>query len=233
MNQPSIFTRDLWGNQEKRLIDLLVLALVMLDDEGRLPKAEEEITRRLAKCCTAAEFLLAKEGRGINGHLIWDTKDWFQYIDTSIPVGDVKRPDCQYQFRDQQASRSEDYVKALTIECKRLGHFTDSSHTKALNQKYVLEGIRRFLDPKHSYGKLAASGIMIGYVQNMEFERILADVNGECAKEQITELALSMQRPPTMRTNHLDHRFDRPFLVSPFTLRHIWADLRIHYNRAN
>ena len=229
MDQPSIFRKNLWLEQQERLMDLFALALSLLEQGESLPEGPEpEITRRLAICCHRAEYRMDREGRGISGNLHWETKDLQQYMDLSIPVRETKAPDCQYEFQDQQASDYGNFRKSLTIECKRLGRF-HSSHTRQLNQKYVQDGICRFLDEGHSYGRLAPCGIMIGYVQNMRFDEILKEVNAECCTKRITELVLSNEGWQPGFASHLNHRFDRSFPLTPFALRHIWADLRRHY----
>lgn len=232
LDQPSIFRKDLWAQQQERLMEVLSHALALLVQGEPMPDPdEEEITRRLAICCRKISFRLDKEGRGIAGELHWETKDLAQYMDTGIPVKEVKKPDCQYAFRDQQASRWEDHEKSLTIECKRLGRYPNSPHTRKsiLNQDYVKDGIRRFIDESHSYGKTAPHGIMIGYVQNMDLDDILAEVNAECKAHKIPELTLFAQGWQVGLVSHLDHQLIRAFPITSFVLRHMWTDLRAHY----
>ena len=57
----------------------------------------------------------------------------------------------------------------MHVECKRLG--------KGLNGNYVKEGIQSFDSCKHKYGFRAPSGMMVGYMINMEQSKILQDVN--------------------------------------------------------
>lgn len=229
MDQPSIYRKNLWFEQHKRVVHLLTLALALLEDGESLPDEEEEITRRLARCCNEVEYELSRSGPELPGTFHWEEKNWAQYLDASIPVKAVKKPDCQYRFRDQQAPNAESYAKSLPIECKRLGSFPHSSHTRRLNQEYVRDGIWRFLSDDHSYGKHAPLGIMIGYVQNMDLDEILAEVNAECRCREIEELVLGGDGWRPSRATHLHHSFVRSFPISPFALRHIWADLRRHY----
>lgn len=225
MDQPSIFRRNLWDEQQKRLIEFLGLALGRLAEGDPLPKGEEEITRRLATFCEAVNYELAKEGRELFNPPQWEAKDVRQYMDTAIPVNMAKKPDCQYVFYDSQASR-ESFRKSLTIECKRLGR---SAGSPQLNQDYVKHGICRFLCATHGYGRSAPCGIMIGYVQNMDLDAVLVEVNAECVRNRISQLVLFAAGWQEGLTSHLEHSFDRAFPITPFTLRHMWADVRMHY----
>jgi hypothetical protein len=70
---------------------------------------------------------------------------------------------------------------------------------------------------------------MIGYWQSMEASAVLAEVNDECRKRSLPDLILKGDWN-TKDVNRLEHSFDRPFEISPFSLHHLWIDLR---NRAN
>jgi hypothetical protein len=77
------------------------------------------------------------------------------------------------------------------------------------------------------------AGGMIGYVESMELEDILDDVNtniriASTSAWPISELELSSEGWKENGVTNLFHPepIPRPFEVSPFTLRHLWVDLR-------
>ncbi len=116
------------------------------------------------------------------------------------------------------------------IECKRLGSPTSS--TWIYNEEYVKNGIRRFTTDEFCYGSDTAMGAMVGYIENMDFESILTEVNaGIAAHLKIDTLAKHSADWQEKSTTRLSHAFDRPFEKSPFTLHHLWLDLRDCYPR--
>ncbi|MEN6370905.1 MAG: hypothetical protein ABFD64_02740 [Armatimonadota bacterium] len=226
MSQPNIFCKNIWIHQQKQLLELFIRALQMLEEAETLPKDEVEITKTLNRCCQTVMFSLSKEGRELVGNLIPEALNVEQYKDIAIPAKQVKKPDFQYVFQDQQAICPNDYQKSLVVECKRLGSFTGSDY---FNKKYVIEGICRYIDCDHSYGLSAPCGIMVGYIQNMTLENILVEVNAECAGNHISELSLFDDEHQAGIVSQLSHDFDRSFPIQHFTLHHLWADLGKHY----
>jgi len=70
---------------------------------------------------------------------------------------------------------------------------------------------------------------MIGYIQDTELLTILNEVNSISMSTSLPELLLS---PKGWKSDvsKLDHRLDRlNFEPTPFDLRHLWVDLRHHY----
>jgi hypothetical protein len=133
-----------------------------------------------------------------------------------------KVPDFQWEYVDHQESNSQKQYKHYHIECKRL-----CSPKSRFCREYVTKGICRFRDAAHSYGKYLPSGSMLGYIQGMDPESLLAAINEEVQKEGLTQLALSAQGWHSGGTSRLDHIFDRPQVPpSPFQLRHFWIDIR-------
>jgi len=66
---------------------------------------------------------------------------------------------------------------------------------------------------------------MVGYWQSMEAAQILCEVNEESHKGGLPDLQL-MGGWKSGDVSRLQHTFERPFAISPITLRHLWVDLR-------
>lgn len=95
-----------------------------------------------------------------------------------------------------------------------------------LNINYIGHGISRFREAEWAYAKLSPSGAMVGYWQSMSADEVLSAVNTECGNRTFPVLAPAGARNAE-HANRFEHRFDRPFEVSPFTLHHFWIDLRL------
>ena len=139
-------------------------------------------------------------------------------------IAKSKRPDFTCKLFNPFASCSEKYEIALHVECKRLGNPT--SNNWALNKNYTIEGIKRFDDKFHEYGKRAPSGMMIGYIISMEKKQIVCEVN-KFQKEIFPdnpELFFEFNDSPVAKEKQSLKRKN----VNPedFQLIHLWADLR-------
>ena len=82
------------------------------------------------------------------------------------------------------------------------------------------------------YAKDQDQGIMVGFIQNMDFEDILLEVNQHAAQFQPTlpMLILSTEGWQEQGVNNLTQILSRNFEVSPFPLKHFWVDLRNIYS---
>jgi len=93
--------------------------------------------------------------------------------------------------------------------------------------KYVKNGILRFVQAEHGYGKSAPSGAMVGYIRSMTSTNILNEVNGHAARENLSNIELPVAGWCDDGVTRLEQQLDRPaVLPSPFSLRHLWVDLR-------
>ncbi|MEE4356904.1 MAG: hypothetical protein V2I97_10570 [Desulfococcaceae bacterium] len=146
-----------------------------------------------------------------------------------------KIPDFKWGFADHTAYDAQEYPfkgdRDFDIECKRLGNPTSQSWK--LNKQYVKDGIRRFVTNEHRYGEDESSGAMIGYIENMEFDSILNEVNAAITAnpELIPLLSAPSEGWKKKAVSHLFHDLERPFPVSPFHLWHFWIDLRGCYDQ--
>lgn len=219
---------ELWGRHERLVLEVFQLALQMLREEHALPVDEPEVSAALYLKTREANFHLNRFTRGLVYPPI---------PDTSIPprsrseIGTPptkKRPDFQCPYQDSLARDQEHAYVNYCIECKRLGQTTETGWN--MNKNYVSDGIVRFVDPEHSYGKGTRSGAMIGYVQNMEPSVIASEVNTWIRSMRAWRLPNLLPPRDTFDTTGLlqmKQELMRPRVPpSPFHLTHLWVDLR-------
>jgi hypothetical protein len=131
-----------------------------------------------------------------------------------------KRPDFTCVCPNLRPGRHENYEFYLHIECKLLGKRTENP------KNYVIEGIKRFDNNEHQYGKNAWTGFMIGYIVG-ELPNILQEkVNISIDKYIIQHGHLQMVFG-SERISQSTHSFVRQYTKpSDFSIVHIWVDLR-------
>lgn len=134
-----------------------------------------------------------------------------------------KRPDFQWSFQDDEAADFDRATRTYVVECKRLGQGIGAW---VFNANYVAQGVRRYIDTSHLYGKDDVSGGMIGYIQSMEIKAIWDEVG-----EQLKLAGLAILSPPVPFSgssvlHSASHDLIRSDASSPFQLNHFWVDLR-------
>ena len=105
-----------------------------------------------------------------------------------------------------------------------------TSPSWVLNRNYVTKGIKRFDCSSHEYGKRASSGIMIGYIINMEPKEILKEVNQYKKKylSYIADITMAFNRKSIIFSDK--QNFQRKNVTpNEFNLTHIWVDIRKNY----
>jgi len=157
------------------------------------------------------------------------TPDWEKPIQPIIDV-DLKGgkrskiPDFTCKLTNPFAASPEEYEVSLHVECKRLGNPT--SPNWKLNENYVTNGIMRFDNKTHQYGKRADSGMMIGYIISMSPENILDEVNTHFKQNfpNNSELAFEFNEMKVQRCQQKINRKN----VKPriFELIHMWVKLQ-------
>lgn len=146
---------------------------------------------------------------------------------TGIPYSpsEEKKPDFSLELNDDLHESV-----FFHIECKRLG--SPTSKKWIYNKQYAENGIHRFTTDKFCYGTDLTSGAMVGYVEDMEFDEILSEVNTAITEKlKIEQIVKHSDTWQEKSTSLLSHSFDRPFEKSPFTLHHLWIDLKGCYPR--
>jgi hypothetical protein len=224
-------SEDLWAAHEKRVLGVFMLALQMLREEKDLPAEENRINEHLALKAREANWRLAREQRGLTHAPVWEAQNPPQTEEDLGSQWLQTRPDFQCQLFDESDDDPKTAYRNYCIECKRLGLAPRSDWI--LNKNYVTEGIVRFLEASHSYGKGATSGAMIGYIQSMEPDDILREIN-----EHILHILLMAHhpfRPLSFMSGRsfeegilqmIQHLVRREVSPSSFDLRHLWVDLR-------
>jgi hypothetical protein len=220
--KPKITDKPIWNQYESRIIELFISALKLLRKEVLTNMhVEDEISQRLYICLRRANFELNKQDRGLDNQPFFNTP--IQPYSENVILNPPK-PDFQCQLNDKYAINDEESVLYYHIECKRLGFPTSPSWR--LNTNYVVNGICRFIQKKHSYGLNCKSGLMIGYIQNMTYNEIFYEVNLENNNHAIPIMNLFVDNWDSAGLNTLEHQFDREIEITPFTLFHLWVDLR-------
>ncbi|MBU0510889.1 MAG: hypothetical protein KKD28_14280 [Chloroflexi bacterium] len=220
--------------------------LVWIDEEikkrDKRRSIEDRVSRALYRCLKQAQNNLKKMGQDLMGILYWQMPIQPNH-NVSSEEHEDKIPDFSWQIFENAITLEEQERPGLPlsvyfhIECKRLGSPTSSSWK--LNPNYVHDGVVRFVSDGHRYGQHTQSGAMIGYLEDMTCEEILRAVNAAIEQVQqtlpspikISPLSLSQDGWQTKSTSRLNHRLERSFLKSPFTLWHFWLDLRECYPR--
>jgi hypothetical protein len=135
-----------------------------------------------------------------------------------------KIPDFCWGYIDHLELDSRRSARNYVIECKRLGN--PPRPDWILNQNYVVKGVLRFVTEEHDYAKGEKSGAMVGYVQSMELDDILNEVNATCISRAVPQLRISIGGWQIRGISRLNHELNRSFAGSPFHLSHFWIDLR-------
>ena len=213
-----------WRKHEQRVLEVFRLALDDLLATSGVPESENEVNRRLCFCVRRANRRLLDIGKGIPWPIVYECRNQPLGNDVERAAREDKRPDFLWGFVDLQETNWARADMFFAIECKRLGERT--SPKWVLNENYVAHGIVRFSQPAHGYGAGTPSGAMVGYVQSMDPIDVLAAVNASCACRGLPHLRLSCRGWQAAGISSLQHAFSRTFDVSPFTLHHLWADLR-------
>lgn len=239
MSRPLISKKNSWNNFEKYVLEVFDIALMMLYEKPTLPIEEDSVKsvdtlNHQLDCCLPHAIMK------------WETINNAEIPTTPKPnlrqqpdlnnnqvINDYERtkPDFQWELRDRAGSR--DNLNSIfinyAIECKRLGK--DLSSRRNLNKEYVSKGILRFTTNTHRYGQFTPSGLMIGYVQNTDLQTILNEVSDFTLSISLPEPLLSPKGWEN-DVSRLDHKLDRPDIEpTPFELRHLWIDLRHHYQQ--
>lgn len=214
----------LWQRHETLYTEIFSIALVQLSKEAFSWADEDKISEYL---CPILNDVCFSENKNRKCEI--PTPDWEKPIqpvtDSELKGGKKrKRPDFSCKCYNPFAFRSEEHEIALHVECKLLGYPT--SRTWILNKNYVTNGIKRFDSRTHLYGKRASSGLMIGYIINMELKQIVYEVNTFQKKElqHNPTLRFHFTTPPVFKeTQRLKRKNVNP---ENFQFIHLWVDLR-------
>ncbi|MGH7595026.1 MAG: hypothetical protein ACREOI_01690 [bacterium] len=228
MKRLLITSIGLWANHEARVLEIFGLALKMLKNEYLLPDQEDALNRKLLFCAHRANRVLSADNRGLNSPPFYEAQNQPDADDKTRAEREDKKPDFQWGFYDHQEINPEKSAKYYVLECKRLG--SPPSPNWILNKNYILNGVCRFTKPEWGYAKSSRSGTMVGYIQSMQTDEILREVNNFVQQASLSTIALLEDNLQENGVSRFDQRLNRPeVLPTPFDLRHLWVDLRQHY----
>lgn len=226
MSRPRLSIIDSWANHETRVLKVLMLALEILRcEETDLTKEnEDDLNYKLYFCMLDAVRELGGADSGIDSPPAYECINQPLEDEKRLDIARKRRPDFQWGYIDHLAPPRKS-AKFYYIECKRLG--TPVRSDWPFNQNYISNGVLRFVNRAYNYGRASSSGTMIGYVQSMENDTILAEVNTEAGNNGIPVIHLDSEGWKKQGVSRLDHELDRPEVSpTPFKLRHLWLDLR-------
>jgi hypothetical protein len=126
-----------------------------------------------------------------------------------------KKPDITLRLVDYETCRHLDYH----IECKRL----DKPPSQYCSS-YITNGVARFIDSQYGYGCFCDLGFMIGYIQNLTFDKAFEAVNFYAVGNNIPPLKL-INEDNEVSLSTLEHILERQQEFSKFRLKHYWAEV--------
>lgn len=211
----------LWNRRVEMLMEILREALTLL--LGRDVSTDEPaINREL--------YLCIMETYGARAMRSVPVPDFAPVADAPNPALEVKetaaertKPDIRWDLVDHLAGRGV-AIRPFAVECKRLGRPTRSWK---FNEEYATAGVERFVSETHRYGENSDRGAMVGYLQSMEYEDVLAEVNSHLKSVGL----------PTIDVGEGELRESKQELIrqfpgTPFGLIHFWLDMRVGDRRA-
>ncbi|HKQ06806.1 MAG TPA: hypothetical protein VJ464_16850 [Blastocatellia bacterium] len=224
MNQPRLSQLDIWRNHESRVLRILFEALRILQKK-KLPLSETRLNRDLYFCLLEANRKLWEAGVGGFDHPPTpEGKNPPDPDDDYEARREKMIPDFYWSFIDYLVTDPKRSGRFFFIECKRLGKPKRTDWI--FNENYINHGVLRFVTEEHAYAQGEISSAMVGYVQNMEFDEILREVNETAKAVSVPILVGPIGGWQKNDISILEHELERPFPISPLKLNHFWVDLR-------
>ncbi len=229
MARRTISFAALWSRHESLYKYIFIEALIRLAAEPRISRGEKIVSKHLSRILVTVCREIANTK---NQEVHSPTPDGLNQPVNAEEMEEEftgKQPDFTCNCYNPQAKSNETYLIPFHVECKLLGEPTSS--TWILNRNYVTNGIARFDLQSHKYGNRASSGIMIGYIISMTPEQIQTEVNShiETILPYVPPLVFALSRVPLQS----EHSFARRHVMpTPFTLIHLWVDIRNNYHRS-
>jgi hypothetical protein len=218
-DRPRLTSIDLWQRHEQRCLHTLLAAIARLA-AGPADEGEPELNRRLYRAIIAVQGADARDGLEQLSVVVPEGRNPPVASDTGRAPREHKIPDFYWAYVDYLDPDPDAVACQFVVECKRLTVATKNWDYAA---QYIHAGVLRFVTEEHGYGKGTPSGAMIGYLQNMDVDEALSQVNGHATAEGLS--ALNIRDRSVDAIIELDHQLDRPFPDTPFLLMHIWTSL--------
>ena len=213
-SQPRLSSVALWRNHERICLKLLQEALSTLVDEPT-DKKETDLNRSLFRAIIRASYEAERRGEHIP-MVVLEGRNPPDLSDLERAEREFKIPDFYWGYIDPLAADPNEAAKYFVVECKRL-----TEPRAWYTREYVKSGIVRFVSVSHGYGKGAASGAMVGYLQGIYLHNALDRVNSVAKNNTLPLLVLRGQDGESGAA--LQHDLTRSFEGSPFHLIHIWS----------
>jgi hypothetical protein len=224
MSRPLLIPAINWLKYEQAVLAVFTEALRRLAERPKLPHGEEPINFELFKICNEVHLEFLKARTSIPFFILFDSTNQPLADDTVRSKRLKKRPDFACVLTDEQAQTSHKSRIIYSLECKRLGN---AEAGWVLNENYSEYGIRRFIQADHSYAKDCDSAAMIGYMQNMEPDCVLVEVNSFSGARKIPSLAKAAAAWASQKVTRLNQKeLTREWEASSLLLHHLWIDLR-------
>ena len=214
----------LWQRHDRIYCEVFFVSLQKLANEP-VSGDENTISKRLCPILSCVCFTLSQSRSGEVRTPTWEGP--IQPVSEAELEVEPKRPDFTCKLSNPYAASSEEHEIPFHVECKLLGFPTSSSWK--LNKNYVTKGMKRFDCDSHEYGKRAPSGMMIGYVIDMEPEEVLEEVNRHKHQHLSYFPAICMaidEATVLQNRQNLERKHVAP---KEFDLTHLWVDLRQNY----
>ncbi len=210
--RPRLSALRLWPAREAECLELLTEALAQLARDPGADPNEDSINRRLMRFLDAATW----QAGGTLGPVVYEGRSSPAPSDDLRASREFKRPDFAWLWIDDLATDPMLSRREFVVECKRLG-------AEPFPARYVADGVLRFINATHAYGKDMPSGAMVGYMQSIPVNDAVQRVNDAATNHGISALVLRTRRGDEHAK--LEHQVVRDFNVSPFSLTHIWVRL--------
>ncbi len=216
MNQPLISKLNTWERKEKEILALLISALNFLSLIPLHDQSEPAINRKLY-------WALRRQAARPSYFVMCEANNQPSDEEVTEKERERKRPDIQILWKDTLEQDPLKCQREYIIECKRLGRPMAS---RIFTSEYVMNGIKRFVAKSHGYAKGCSSGTMVGYIQNMELQDILKEVNATSSLIPLPPLVL-IDNWNIKGVSQLEQFLERLEIEpSQFYLKHLWADFR-------
>jgi len=225
-NLPSSFEM-MWEQHEKTYAEVFSRVLTKLASRNSVEGDEDTLSESL--CPTIAQVCLDMERSGFGEirHPVWEAPKQ-PVTEEDLNNGNQKRPDFTCSLHNSYAITPDEHEIPFHIECKLLGEPTSPSWILCKN--YVTNGIARFDNRTHEYGRRAKSGIMIGYIISMTPQNVQVEVNRHknLKMKHVSDIDFYWTRKTFVWKTRSE--FTRKQVQpSQFCLTHIWVDLRQNY----
>lgn len=211
----------LWRRRSELCLAILREALELLNRRGSLAGRgssinELDLNRELLRCILEAYQVRARRSDEI--------PDFYPVADTpNLPLEDRKtsaertKPDICWPLTDHLVGISVAF-RPFVVECKRV---RAPSRSWNYNHEYVVSGVARFTNSTHRYGEHSDRGAMVGYWQAMDLDDVLGEINQHLSGIGLPNITLGVG---SLRESR--QILKRDFPLSPYSLTHLWVDVR-------